>query len=77
MTYSVFRYTLSHYIGCDYTSSYYGKGKAKALKLAKANEQFLSAISDLGASEVVCEATVSKLDLFLLVSYLVIRQQEP
>ena len=36
----------------------------EALKLAKANEQFFSAFSDLGALEVVCEATVNKLDLF-------------
>jgi hypothetical protein len=49
-------------IGCDYTSSFYGKDKTKALKL---NEQFLSAFSDLGISEVVCEETVvSKLNVF-------------
>ena len=49
-------------IGCDYTSSFYGKDKPKALKL---NEQFLSAFSDLGISEVVCEETVvSKLNVF-------------
>ena len=64
ITYSVFKHTLSHYIGCDYASLFCGKGKGKNLKLAKANEQFLSAFSDLGASEVVCEATVNKLDLF-------------
>ncbi|CAB4027528.1 Hypothetical predicted protein [Paramuricea clavata] len=50
---------------CDYTSSFYGKDKAKALKSVRANEQFLSAFSDLGTSEVVCEETVvNKLNVF-------------
>ena len=55
---------LHSYIGCDYISSFYGKGKANALELARANEQFRSAFSDLGTSEVVCEETVSKLNVF-------------
>ena len=55
---------LLHHLGCDYTSSFYGKGKVKALKLARANEKFVSAFSNLGSSEVVSEKTMNDLDLF-------------
>ena len=39
------------HLDCDYTSSFFGKGKAKALKLARSNEHFVQTFSELGSME--------------------------
>jgi hypothetical protein len=52
------------HLGCDYTSSFFGKGKAKALKLARSNEDFPQAYSELGSTEEADDKAVNTLDKF-------------
>ena len=52
------------YIGCNYTSSFFGCRKAKALRLACSNEVFLDTFSNLGASDVISEETMKNLKVF-------------
>ncbi|CAB4014755.1 Hypothetical predicted protein [Paramuricea clavata] len=55
---------LHAFTGCDYTSSFFGKGKAKALKLARSNEHFLQAFSEFGSTEEADHKAVTTLDKF-------------
>ena len=48
---------------------YFGKGKAKALKLARSSEHFLHAFSELGSTEVAGDKTVHTLDKFTCTLY--------
>ena len=60
--FTLYNNTLLH-LGCDYTSSFF-KGKAKALKLARSNEHFLQAFSELGSTKEADHKAVTTLDKF-------------
>lgn len=60
---------LHAFTGNDYTSAFYGVGKAKAFKILRDSEEFINTFSKLGKSFTLDSSLFSSLELFVCTLY--------